>query len=85
MGESPGEVLAPALSRGQGRSLESAAASWEAAARNALLFAAELRRLHDGSAHLVRGYDNFAVDAEQTFDGLTAAAAKQLSRRAGYC
>jgi hypothetical protein len=82
---SPGvEVLAPALSKGAARSLESSARRhWRAASRNALVFAAELRRLQDGGAHLVRGYDNFAVYAEQTFDGLTAAAAKQISRQGG--
>lgn len=47
------------------------------------MFAAELRRLHDGGAHLVRGYENFALYAQQTFDGLTANAAKQLSRQGG--
>lgn len=78
------EVLAPVLSKGQARSLETAARRhWRTATRNALVFAAELRRLQDGGAHLVRGYDNFAVYAEQTFDGLTAAAAKQLSRQGG--
>lgn len=78
------EVLAPALSKGQARSLESAARRhWRAASRDALVFCAELRRLQDGGAHLVRGYDSFAVYAEQTFDGLTAAAAKQLSRQGG--
>jgi hypothetical protein len=78
------EVLPPALTRGQARNLEtSARRHWRAASRNALVFAAELRRLHDGGAHLVRGYDNFAIYAEQTFDGLTAHAAKQLSRQGG--
>lgn len=78
------EVLAPALSKGEARSLETAARRhWRTATRNALVFAAELRRLQDGGAHLVRGYDNFAVYAEQTFDGLTASAAKQLSRQGG--
>lgn len=81
---SAAEVLAPALSKGQARSLESQARRhWRSATRNALIFAAELRRLHDGGAHLVRGYDNFAVYASQTFDGLTASAAKQLSRQGG--
>jgi hypothetical protein len=76
------EVLPPTLTKGEARSLESSAKRhWRAASRNALVFAAELRCLHDGGAHLVRGYDNFAVYAEHTFDGLTANAAKQLSRQ----
>ena len=78
------EVLAPALTRGQARSLEGQAKRhWRTATRNAIQFAAELRRLQDGQAHLVRGYDNFGTYAQQTFDGLTAAAAKQLSRQGG--
>ncbi len=78
------EVLEPSLTKGQARSLESSARRhWRAASRNALVFAAELRRLHDGGAHLVRGFENFAVYAEQTFDGLSANAAKQLSRQGG--
>ena len=78
------EVLAPALTRGQARSLEGQAKRhWRTATRNAVQFAAELRRLQDGQAHLVRGYDNFGTYAQQTFDGLTAAAAKQLSRQGG--
>jgi hypothetical protein len=78
------EVLAPALTRGQARSLEGQAKRhWRTATRNAIQFAAELRRLQDGQAHLVRGYDNFGTYAQQTFDGLTAATAKQLSRQGG--
>jgi len=77
-------VLPPSLSRGQVRSLESSAKRhWRAAARNALVFAAELRRLQDGGAHFVRGFDNFGHYAEHTFEGLTANAAKQLSRQGG--
>ena len=73
------ELLPPALTKDETRTLETAARRhWRAASRNALVFAAELRRLHDGGAHLVRGYDNFARYAEHTFDGLTASAAKQL-------
>jgi hypothetical protein len=78
------ELLPPALTKDETRTLETAARRhWRAASRNALVFAAELRRLHDGGAHLVRGYDNFARYAEHTFDGLTASAAKQLSRQGG--
>jgi hypothetical protein len=76
------EVLAPALTRGEARSLEGQAKRhWRTASRNAIQFAAELRRLQDGQAHLVRGYDNFGTYAQQTFDGLSAPAAKQLSRQ----
>lgn len=48
------------------------------------MFAADLRHVQAGGAHLVREFDNFAVYAAQTFDGLTAAAAKQISRQ-GEC
>jgi hypothetical protein len=83
-GHTHSEVLPPTLTKGEARSLEtSAKRHWRAAGRNALVFAAELRRLHDGGAHLVRGYDNFAIYAEHTFDGLTANAAEQLSRQGG--
>lgn len=83
-GNTTSELLPPTLTKGEARSLESSARRhWRAASRNALVFATELRRLHDGGAHLVRGYDNFAVYAEHTFDGLTANAAKQLSRQGG--
>jgi hypothetical protein len=82
-GNTHSEVLPPTLTKGEARSLDtSAKRHWRAASRNALVFAAELRRLH-GGAHLVRGYNNFAIYAEHTFDGLTANAAKQLSRQGG--
>lgn len=78
------ELLPPALTRSEARSLEGQAKRhWRTATRGAIQFAAELRRLQDGQAHLVRGYDNFGTYAEQTFDGLTAATAKQLSRQGG--
>jgi hypothetical protein len=83
-GNTTAELLPPPLTKREARSLESSARRhWRADSRNALVFAAELRRLHDGGAHLFRGYDNFAVYAEHTFDGLIANAAKQLSRQGG--
>lgn len=75
------EVLAAALTRRAARDLTNQAKRhWRTAARNATQFAAELRRLQDGQAHFEYGFDNFGAFAEHTFDGLTAASAKQFSR-----
>lgn len=82
-GNTTAELLRPTLTKGEARTLEgSARRHWRAASRNALVFAAELRRLHDGGAHLVRGYDNFAIYAQHTFDALTANTAREARRPA---
>jgi hypothetical protein len=52
---------------------------YRAAGRNLARFAADLRRLQDGEAHLTRGFSSFGAYAEHTFDGLTAANAKKIS------
>lgn len=76
------EVLPPALTKGRARAVETQAKRhWRTATRSVCQFAADLRRLQDGQAHLVRGFENFGTYAEHTFDGLSAAAAKQLSRQ----
>jgi hypothetical protein len=78
----PSEVLPPALTKGEARSLETLAKRhYRTANRNAVLFAAELRRLQDGEAHRVRGFDQFGDYVEHTFDGLSATAARQVSRQ----
>jgi hypothetical protein len=50
-----------------------------AAGRNLARFAADLRRLQDGEAHLTRGFSSFGAYAEHLFDGLSAANAKKIS------
>jgi hypothetical protein len=77
-------VLGPALTRREALALEnSAKRHWRAGVRAAMLLAVELRQLQDGGAHLVRGFSNFGEYAENRFDGLSAANAKQLSRQGG--
>jgi hypothetical protein len=78
--ESTGEVLGPRLTKGEARPLEAQAKRhYRTAGRNLARFAADLRRLQDGEAHLTRGFSAFGVYAEQTFDGLSAANAKKIS------
>lgn len=76
------EVLAPSLSRGHARDLErQAKRHYRATERNLMQFCADLRRLQDGGAHFVRGFDSFGAYVEHTFEGLSATSAKQLSRQ----
>src|ERR1700712_1880746 len=74
------EVLGPRLTKGEARPLETQAKRhYKAAGRNLARFAADLRRLQDGEAHLTRGFPSFGAYAEHTFDGLSAANAKKIS------
>ena len=76
----PQEVLGPRLTKGEARPLENQAKRhYRAAGRNLARFAADLRRLQDGEAHLTRGFSSFGTYAEHTFDGLSAANAKKIS------
>jgi len=76
----PQEVLGPRLTKGEARPLENQAKRhYRTAGRNLARFAADLRRLQDGEAHLTRGYSSFGAYAEHTFDGLSAANAKKIS------
>jgi hypothetical protein len=75
-----GELLGPRLTKGEARPLETQAKRhYRAAGRNLAKFAADLRRLQDGEAHLTRGFSSFGAYAEHTFDGLSAANAKKIS------
>ncbi len=75
-----GEVVGPALTKGEARPLETQAKRhFRAAGRNLARFAVDLRRLQDGQAHLTRGFSSFGTYAEHTFDGLSAANAKKIS------
>jgi hypothetical protein len=74
------EVLGPRLTKGEARPLETQAKRhYRAAGRNLARFAADLRRLQDGEAHLTRGFSSFGAYAEHIFDGLSAANAKKIS------
>jgi len=74
------EILGPRLTKGEARPLETQAKRhYRAAGRNLARFAADLRRLQDGEAHLTRGFSSFGAYAEHTFDGLSAANAKKIS------
>lgn len=77
------EVLeAPQLGKRDALSLErQARRHYQTGVRNLMFFAVDLRRLQDGGAHFTRHFDNFGDYVEHTFDGLTAANAKQLSRQ----
>src|SRR3954451_15746806 len=82
----PPELLGPRLTKGEARPLENQAKRhYRAAGRNLARFAADLRRLQDGEAHLTRGFSSFGAYAEHTFDGLSAANAKKISDRAPSC
>jgi len=74
------ELLGPRLTKGEARPLETQAKRhYRAAGRNLARFAADLRRLQDGEAHLTRGFSSFGAYAEHTFDGLSVANAKKIS------
>jgi hypothetical protein len=74
------ELLGPRLTKGEARPLETQAKRhYRAAGRNLARFAADIRRLQDGEAHLTRGFSSFGAYAEHTFDGLSAANAKKIS------
>jgi hypothetical protein len=74
------ELLGPRLTKGEARPLENQAKRhFRAAGRNLARFAADLRRLQDGEAHLTRGFSSFGAYAEHVFDGLSAANAKKIS------
>jgi hypothetical protein len=76
----PQELLGPRLTKGEARPLENQAKRhYRTAGRNLARFAADLRRLQDGEAHLTRGFSSFGAYAEHTFDGLSAANAKKIS------
>jgi hypothetical protein len=76
----PQELLGPRLTKGEARPLENQAKRhYRAAGRNLARFAADLRRLQNGEAHLTRGFASFGAYAEHTFDGLSAANAKKIS------
>jgi hypothetical protein len=78
----PIEVLGPALSKSEARPLlNTARRHYRTASRSLVQFCADLRRLQDGGAHVLYGFDNFGRFAEIEFDGLSAASAKQLSRQ----
>jgi len=75
------QVLPPALSREQVNEIESKAVNlYGQAQRTSLQFAAELRKLQDGQAHIARGYSNFGLYVERTFEGIGAGNAQQISR-----
>jgi hypothetical protein len=80
------ELLGPRLTKGEARPFRGVRAvenqakrHFRAAGRNLARFAAELRRLQDGEAHLTRGFSSFGAYAEHVFDGLSAANAKKIS------
>jgi hypothetical protein len=76
------EALGPVMSKGEALGLErQARRHYKTASRNLMQLCADLRRLQDGGAHFVRGFKSFGAYIEHTFDGLTAANAKQLSRQ----
>lgn len=78
---SNGEILQPFSVSDAVATEHKASELYRAAERNYVRFAAELRRLQDGGAHLKRGYSSFGSYAEATFDGLNTNTARQLSRQ----
>lgn len=54
---------------------------YESLERGSCQFAAFIRQLHDGNAHLLRGYSSFGKYIEATFPGMTPVNAYALSRQ----
>lgn len=76
------EVLPSPLTKDQVNKVERHALSlYGEAQRTVVQFSAELRRLQDGGAHLLRGYPNFGEYVEHTFEGISANNAQQISRQ----
>jgi len=77
-----GEVLSHPFDKRETDRVERRAVSlYGTAQQTTVQFAAELRRLQDGGAHLSRGYANFGEYAEHTFEGLTKVNAQMISRQ----
>jgi|SRR5215472_12863146 len=78
------DILPPALTKGATRTLETQARRHlRATGRNLAQFCADLRRLQDGGAHFIRGFDNFGQYATFTFEDVSPSSAKQFSRMGG--
>ena len=77
------KVLEERLTKPEALVIErSAQRHWRTARRATLLLCAELRRLHDGEAHLLRGYHNFGQYAvEKITPELTEGTAKKFAWR----
>lgn len=76
------ELLPPALTRQDVLSHERKATKlYETGQRTVVQFAAELARLQDGQAHLLRGFTDFGEYAADRFEGLSARNAFQISRQ----
>jgi hypothetical protein len=75
------EVLGASLSRSEALTIErDAKKHLDGFASNGFALAADLRKLQDGGAHLLRGYPNFGEYIEEKFAGqISAENAKKLS------
>jgi hypothetical protein len=75
------EVLDPPLCKSDARAiLNRGRRHYRNFTRNAIQFSADLRKLQDGGAHLLYGFQSFGAFAQHEFAGLSADSAKQLSR-----
>jgi hypothetical protein len=76
------QELLPTFSRQEALDLERHATKlYETGQRTVVQFAADLYRLQEGQAHLLRGFTNFGEYAESRFEGLRATNAMQISRQ----
>jgi hypothetical protein len=76
------EVLGPALSRSETLGLERHATKlYETGQRTVVQFAADLYKLQEGQAHILRGFTNFGEYASTRFEGLGAVNAMQIARQ----
>src|ERR1700730_8346179 len=76
------ELLPQALTRQNALDLERHATRlYQTGQRTVVQFAADLYRLQEGQAHLVRGYTDFGEYCESRFEGLRRGNAMQISRQ----
>jgi hypothetical protein len=76
------DILEPALSRQQALNLERHATRlYDTGQRTVVQFAADLYRLQEGQAHLLRGFTNFGEYASTRFEGLGSVNAMQIARQ----
>lgn len=75
------EVIAAPLSKGDALAIErDAKRHLEAFTNSGFALAVDLRRLHDGGAHLLRGFSNFGQYIDAKFEGrISAENAKKMS------
>lgn len=75
------EVLEPFTRQDADKVERRAVSLYEQAQKTSVQFAAELYRLQEGSAHLIRGYSNFGEYVEHLFEGVSSVNAYAIVRQ----